>query len=81
MKPEEGVNTFHAKDKKAWRDWLKKNHGSTKNIWLILYHKNSKTPCVSTEEAIKEALCFSWIDIKPNKRDSESSYLFFLYES
>lgn len=29
------------------------------------------------DDAVEEALCFGWIDSKPNKRDNESSYLFF----
>lgn len=29
------------------------------------------------DEAVEEALCFGWIDSKPNKRDAESYYLFF----
>ncbi len=29
------------------------------------------------DEAVEEALCFGWIDSKPNKRDGESYYLFF----
>jgi uncharacterized protein YdeI (YjbR/CyaY-like superfamily) len=43
----------------------------------VLYHKESGKPSVTYDEAIEEALCFGWIDSKPNKRDKESSYLFF----
>ncbi len=32
---------------------------------------------MSYEEAVEEALCFGWIDSKPNTRDVESYYLFF----
>jgi uncharacterized protein YdeI (YjbR/CyaY-like superfamily) len=50
---------------------------SEKSVWLIIYHKDSKTPSVEYEEAVEEALCFGWIDSKPNKRDADSYYLFF----
>jgi uncharacterized protein YdeI (YjbR/CyaY-like superfamily) len=43
----------------------------------VLYHKESGKPSVTYDEAIEEALCFGWIDSKPNSRDMESSYLFF----
>jgi uncharacterized protein YdeI (YjbR/CyaY-like superfamily) len=68
---------FYAKDQKAWRAWLKKNHLKEKSIWLIFYKKKSSTPSVYYSEAVDEALCFGWIDSKPNKRDEESYFQFF----
>jgi uncharacterized protein YdeI (YjbR/CyaY-like superfamily) len=68
---------FYAEDRKIWREWLQKNHTKTKSVWLILYHKDSVKPSVTYDDAVEEALCFGWIDSKPNKRDDESSYLFF----
>ena len=46
-------------------------------MWLIIYRKGSDTPSVYYDEAVDEALCFGWIDSKPNKRDGESYYQFF----
>ncbi len=46
-------------------------------MWLIIYRKSSDTPSVYYDEAVDEALCFGWIDSKPNKRDSTSYYQFF----
>lgn len=68
---------FYAKNRKAWRNWLIKNHLTKENCWLILYKKESNTPSVYYAEAVEEALCFGWIDSKPNKRDAESFLLFF----
>jgi len=75
MEPAE--NCYYAKNRKSWRSWLLKNAESAENIWLIIYHKNATTPSLSYDEAVEEALCFGWIDSKPNKRDQESYYLFF----
>ncbi len=72
-----GIQTVYAKDRKAWRSWLKKNAASQKSVWLIIYRKDAKTSSVSYPEAVEEALCFGWIDSKPNKRDTESFYQFF----
>ena len=71
------LKTFHAKIRKEWRNWLEKNHQSEKSIWLIIYKKESETPSIYYPEAVDEALCFGWIDSKPNKRDEHSYYQFF----
>lgn len=72
-----GIPTFYAESQKAWRKWLEENHLREKSVWLIIYKKNSKVPSVYYPEAVDEALCFGWIDSKPNKRDDESYYQFF----
>lgn len=77
MEFHDGTPAFYAKSRKAWRDWLSKNHRSQKSVWLIIYKKNSNTKSVYYPEAVDEALCFGWIDSKPNKRDDESYYQFF----
>ncbi len=68
---------FYPKSRAAWRQWLLKNHDKVANIWLILYKKESGKPSLTYEEAVEEALCFGWIDSKPNKRDAESFLQFF----
>lgn len=73
----DGIKTFYAKDRNAWRKWLSINHNKYESIWLIIYRKESETPSVYYPEAVDEALCFGWIDSKPNKRDAESFYQFF----
>ncbi len=71
------IKTFHAKTRKDWREWLLQNHQLEKSVWLIIYKKNSDTPSIYYPEAVDEALCFGWIDSKPNKRDDFSYYQFF----
>lgn len=72
-----GIQTFHAETRTDWRSWLEENHQSEKSVWLIIYRKESDTPSVYYPEAVDEALCFGWIDSKPNKRDENSYYQFF----
>lgn len=74
---EDGAKTFHAESRESWRRWLAENHDKEKSIWLIIYKKESATPSVYYDEAVDEALCFGWIDSKPNKRDDESYFQFF----
>ncbi len=45
-----------------WRAWLKKNHKTAKEIWLIYYKKDSGKPRIAYNDAVDEALCFGWID-------------------
>jgi uncharacterized protein YdeI (YjbR/CyaY-like superfamily) len=77
MELKDGLKTFYAKSQKEWHKWLEKNHQSEKSVWLIIYKKESGTPSVYYTDAVDEAICFGWIDSKPNKRDGESYYQFF----
>ena len=72
-----GVQTFYACSRDEWRNWLEKNHNTATSVWLIIYRKESDVPSVYYPEAVDEALCFGWIDSKPNKRDATSYYQFF----
>lgn len=77
MELKDGIKTYYAKSQAAWRKWLEENHGTEKSVWLIIYKKESGVPSVYYSEAVDEAICFGWIDSKPNKRDDESYYQFF----
>jgi uncharacterized protein YdeI (YjbR/CyaY-like superfamily) len=61
------LKSFYAKDRKAWRNWLQKNHAKEAGVWLIFYKKNSGKTRLPYADAVEEALCFGWIDsiVKP----------------
>ena len=46
----------------AWRNWLSKNHKTSKGVYLIFYKLENKEESMRWEEAVKVALCFGWID-------------------
>jgi uncharacterized protein YdeI (YjbR/CyaY-like superfamily) len=73
----DGIKTFYARSGKAWRTWLEKNHQKEKSVWLIIYKKETNISSVYYPQAVDHALCYGWIDSKPNKRDDESYYQFF----
>lgn len=77
MELHNGINTFYAKSRKEWRNWLEKNNQTEKSVWLIIYHKGSTTKSVNYPEAVEEAICFGWIDSIAHHRDDESKYQFF----
>ena len=72
-----GILTIYASSAEDWREWLKENHAQESSVWLIIYKKESGKPSVYYPEAVDEALCFGWVDSKPNKRDAQSYYQFF----
>ncbi len=77
MELKEGKPTFYASSRKDWRKWLAANCESEDAVWLIIYKKDSDIDSVYYSEAVDEALCFGWIDSKPNKRDDKSYYQYF----
>jgi uncharacterized protein YdeI (YjbR/CyaY-like superfamily) len=65
------LETFYAINRQEWREWLEKNHHTSIGIWLIYYKVKSGKPSVQYSEAVKEALCFGWIDSKVKSLDEE----------
>lgn len=61
----------YAEDRSVWREWLQANHGNSLGVWLIYYKVKSGQPSVRYNEAVKEALCFGWIDSKVKSLDEE----------
>lgn len=70
-------NSIHPETRALWRDWLEQNHTRTEGIWLVTYKKATGKARFAYNDAVEEALCFGWIDSKPNKLDEERSLLWF----
>lgn len=68
---EDLLETIYAGDRIAWRKWLEKNHNVSQGVWLIYYKVKSGKPSICYSEAVKEALCFGWIDSKVKSLDEE----------
>ena len=66
-------NSFHPATRTEWRAWLAENHTRDEGVWLITYKKATGKPRIEYDEAVEEALCFGWIDSKPQKLDFERS--------
>src|SRR5690606_1146408 len=63
--------TLYVTDRKAWRDWLKKNYKTEPEIWLIYPKKSTGKPRIEYNDAVEEALCFGWIDSIQKKFDDD----------
>ena len=70
-------NAVHPLSRDEWRAWLVENHGRTHGIWLVSFKKGTDRPRFEYDAAVEEALCFGWIDSKPNKLDDARSMLWF----
>ncbi|GAB4203111.1 MAG: YdeI/OmpD-associated family protein [Roseiflexaceae bacterium] len=70
-------NSVHPLTRAEWRAWLQQHHTRREGIWMISYKKESGQPRVTYDEAVEEALCFGWIDSRPNKLDDQRTMLWF----
>jgi len=66
-----GLREIHPKTRAGWRSWLEKNHGKCDGVWLIYYRTSTGRRRLSWEDAVREALCFGWIDSKVKPIDDE----------
>jgi len=67
----------HPLSREEWRAWLAANHTRQDGAWLVTYKKATGKPRVEYDAAVEEALCFGWVDSKPQKLDEERSLLWF----
>jgi uncharacterized protein YdeI (YjbR/CyaY-like superfamily) len=65
------VDPLYLSNRKEWRNWLKENYKTEKEVWLIYYKKESGKPRIAYNDAVEEALCFGWIDSNVKRLDYE----------
>ena len=68
---ESQLEQIYASDRDSWRNWLAEHYQISNGIWLVYYKVKSGKPSIKYSEAVKEALCFGWIDSKVNSLDEE----------
>jgi len=66
------TKTLYIKTRSEWRNWLRKNYKTEKDIWLVFYNKASCKPRLPYDDAVEEALCFGWIDSILKKTEKNS---------
>jgi uncharacterized protein YdeI (YjbR/CyaY-like superfamily) len=64
-------NIVYFTNRDDWRAWLQSNHATENDVWLTMYKKHTKQPCVSYSDAVEEALCFGWIDSAMKPLDAD----------
>ncbi|MGW4529396.1 YdeI/OmpD-associated family protein [Nocardia sp. NPDC004340] len=58
-------------DESAFRDWLSANHAAVDGIWLKFAKKGSAYASLDHDGALRQALCFGWIDGQARKLDDD----------
>ena len=58
------IESLQFDSREQWRSWLEINHASTNEVWLIIWKKKYQDQGLDLEQAVREALCFGWIDGK-----------------
>jgi len=74
--PSDGRPMVLAETRAQWRAWLERNHES-KGAWLVSWKKATGRPFIPYPETVDEALCFGWVDSRPNKLDDERAMRLF----
>jgi len=63
--------TLYVTTREDFRNWLKENHASKKEVWLVQFKKATGKPSIDYVGAVEEALCFGWIDNTQKSMDAE----------
>ena len=75
--PELPENSVCPDSEAAWRAWLAANHTREEGVWLIRFKAGASRSNLALEAAIRQALCFGWIDSLPRALDEERTMLYF----
>lgn len=63
--------TLDIRTRRQWRAWLAKHHTSSPGIWLAFYKRHTGVKSIPYEDAVREALCFGWIDSLIKRLDDD----------
>lgn len=55
----------------AWRVWLEGHHASSPGVWLVFRKTRAQGKTIAYEDAVREALCFGWIDSLVRRLDDD----------
>jgi uncharacterized protein YdeI (YjbR/CyaY-like superfamily) len=58
-------------DAAEWRDWLREHHAIEDGLWVVLGKKHVPEPKLVWADAVREALCFGWIDSQSYRLDDD----------
>jgi len=49
---------LYVASREDWREWLRQNHGTAKEMWVIYHKKHTGKPSIPYDDSVEEALCF-----------------------
>jgi hypothetical protein len=69
--PAKNLKTLDVRTRRAWRNWLQKNHASESEVWLVFHKGHTDESSILYSDAIDEALCFGWVDSLVKRLDED----------
>ena len=63
--------TLEVRSRRQWRAWLATHYTSSSGIWLVFYKHHTGMKSMPYEDAVREALCFGWIDSLIKRLDDD----------
>jgi uncharacterized protein YdeI (YjbR/CyaY-like superfamily) len=63
--------TVEVRTRQQWRAWLARHHASSPGVWLVFYKAHTGVKSLRYEDAVREALCFGWIDSLVRRLDDD----------
>lgn len=65
------LDTLEFRTRAQWRRWLGTHHGTSPGVWVVFRKGGAATKGVGYDDAVREALCFGWIDSLVKRLDEE----------
>ena len=75
--PSDGRPLLHVETRAEWRSWLERHHEERNGVWLVSWKKATGRPFVPYPDSVDEALCFGWVDSRPNQLDEQRAMRLF----
>ena len=66
-----GLGTLEVRSRQEWRAWLTTHHASSSGVWLVFYKRHTGMKSMPLDDAVREALCFGWIDSLIKRLDDD----------
>ncbi|MCR2793358.1 YdeI/OmpD-associated family protein [Microbacterium sp. zg.Y625] len=66
------AEVLRAADAATWRAWLERHHASSRGVWLLRPRAGVVLELVDYGDAVRQALCFGWIDGTVKPHDAET---------
>jgi len=63
--------TLQVPSRREWRAWLTRHHTSSPGVWLVFHKAHTRVRWIQYEDAVREALCFGWIDSLVKRLDGD----------
>lgn len=67
----DALPTLQFRTRAQWRTWLAAHHRDSAGLWLVFLKGDDAKRGVSYEDAVREALCYGWIDSLVKRLDDQ----------